>query len=83
MELPVIGTTVAGLPEVIRPPWGTVVEAGDVDALATAIESWRRLASDVRRDAGSAGRRWLHENHRQELATRHLIELIDRSAART
>jgi glycosyltransferase involved in cell wall biosynthesis len=81
MELPVVGTAVAGLPEVIRPPWGTIVEPGDAEALAEAIEAWRRLSVAARRDAGSAGRRWLHDNHRQELATRQLLELIDASSS--
>lgn len=82
MELPVVGTTVGGLPEVIRPPWGSVVPPGDADALADAIEHWRSLSADARRDAGREGRRWLHDNHRQELAARQLLELIDRTASR-
>ena len=28
MELPVVGTTVAGIPEVVQPPWGRVVAPG-------------------------------------------------------
>jgi glycosyltransferase involved in cell wall biosynthesis len=80
MELPVVGTTVGGLPEAIRPPWGSVVQPGDPDALADAIANWRSLPVAQRRDAGRVGRRWLHENHRQELAVRRLVELIDQSA---
>ena len=77
MELPVVGTTVGGLPEAIQPPWGSVVQPGDSDALAEAIMSWRAMSADARRDAGREGRRWLHENHRQELAVRRLLDLIN------
>jgi len=77
MELPVVGTAIAGLPEVIRQPWGSVVAPGDAQALAEAIERWRGLAADTRRNAGRQGRQWLHENHSQQLAARRLLELVD------
>jgi colanic acid/amylovoran biosynthesis glycosyltransferase len=82
MELPVVGTRVAGLPEVIRPPWGRVVEPGDARALAAAITDVRDSSPEDRRRAGEAGRRWLHDNHRRELATRALIRLIEGSVVR-
>jgi colanic acid/amylovoran biosynthesis glycosyltransferase len=81
MELPVIGTRVAGLPEVIRAPWGVVVEPGDAAELASAVDSLRRMSPEDRRRAGEAGRRWLHDNHRRELATRALIELMESATA--
>ena len=49
MELPVVGTTVAGLPEVILEPWGRLVAPGDAEALADAI------AGAARPSRGGAG----------------------------
>jgi glycosyltransferase involved in cell wall biosynthesis len=76
MELPVVGTTVAGLPEVIRAPWGSTVAPHSPRALARAIAEWRAIPGDARARAGRQGRRWLHDNHRQQLAARRLVELV-------
>jgi len=37
MEVPVVASDAAGLPEVVRAPWGRTVPAGDADALAVAL----------------------------------------------
>jgi glycosyltransferase involved in cell wall biosynthesis len=76
MELPVVGTTVAGLPEVILPPWGRLVAPGDADALADAIAAWRAAPAAERARAGRAGRAWLQAEHRQDQAVGRLIDLI-------
>jgi glycosyltransferase involved in cell wall biosynthesis len=76
MELPVVGTTVAGLPEVIRAPWGSTVAPRSPRALADAVARWRAMPADARATAGRHGRRWLHDHHRQELATRRLVDLV-------
>ena len=65
MELPVVGTGVAGIPEVARPPWGRVVAPGDAAALADAIAAWREAPYQERVEAGRAGRHWLERNHTQ------------------
>jgi colanic acid/amylovoran biosynthesis glycosyltransferase len=77
MELPVVATAVAGLPEVVLPPWGRVVGPGDPDALADAIAAWRAAPYDGRVAAGRAGREWLERNHTQERAVAGLLEQID------
>jgi glycosyltransferase involved in cell wall biosynthesis len=79
MELPVVGTAVAGLPEVIRPPWGRIVAPDDPDALGDAIADWRAAPAEGRAADGRQGREWLEANHRQDLAVRRLMELIEGS----
>jgi glycosyltransferase involved in cell wall biosynthesis len=82
MELPVVGTAVAGIPEVARPPWGSVVAPGDAGALADAIAARRTAPYDERVSAGRAGREWLEANHTQARAVDRLIELIAASGPR-
>jgi colanic acid/amylovoran biosynthesis glycosyltransferase len=82
MELPVVGTRVAGIPEVARPPWGRVVAPGDAGALADAIATWREAPYGQRVRAGRAGRDWLEQNHTQERAVDRLLELIEASEGR-
>ena len=58
MELPVVGTAVAGIPEVARPPWGRVVAPGDPDALADAIVAWQAAPTRIalrRAERGARG----------------------------
>jgi colanic acid/amylovoran biosynthesis glycosyltransferase len=56
MEVCVVGSDVAGLPEVVRAPWGTLVAPGDATALAAAIGEILQRPSDERAHAGAAGR---------------------------
>src|SRR5207244_68334 len=52
MELMVVGTDVAGLPEAIRPEWGRLVPPSDPEKLAGAIEALLALAPDRRAALG-------------------------------
>jgi colanic acid/amylovoran biosynthesis glycosyltransferase len=80
LELPVVGSDLAGLPEVIRPPWGTVVAPGNAGALADAIAAVRALPVDERRRMGRAAREWLLAGHTREQAVARLADLIRRAA---
>jgi glycosyltransferase involved in cell wall biosynthesis len=75
LEVPVVGSNLAGLPEVIRPPWGTLVPPGDASALAAAIAAVRALPPEERRRHGRAAREWLLADHTREHAARRLVEL--------
>jgi colanic acid/amylovoran biosynthesis glycosyltransferase len=79
MELPVVGATLAGIPEIVRPPWGTLVESGDPEGLADAIAAWRATPYTERVRAGKAGREWVEAHHTRERAVDQLLELIDAS----
>jgi glycosyltransferase involved in cell wall biosynthesis len=56
MEIPVISTEVSGIPELVRDGAGIVVEPGNVDALAMAIEKVIRLQAIERQELGKRGR---------------------------
>lgn len=57
MGLPVVGTDVMGIPEIVSPESGRLVTAGDVPALADALRWLRGLDAAARRGIGEAGRR--------------------------
>jgi colanic acid/amylovoran biosynthesis glycosyltransferase len=80
LELPVVGSDLAGLPEVIRPPWGTLVPAGDSAALGEAIAAVRALTLEERRNRGRAAREWLLAGHTREHAVRRLVDLMARAS---
>lgn len=67
MELPVVATDVAGLPEVVRPEWGRVVPSRDAGALAAAIEEILGLPLESRIAMGRRGREWVRR-HRDPAA---------------
>jgi glycosyltransferase involved in cell wall biosynthesis/GT2 family glycosyltransferase len=77
LGVPVAATEVAGLPEVVRPPWGRVVEPGDVAALAGAIDELLALGPEARAEAGAAGRAFVAEHHEAARQARRLLERID------
>jgi colanic acid/amylovoran biosynthesis glycosyltransferase len=79
LELPVVGSDLAGLPEVIRPPWGTLVPPGDSAALAEAIAALLDLPVEERRRRGRAGRAWLLAGHTREQSVRALVDLMVRA----
>ncbi|HEY3020072.1 MAG TPA: glycosyltransferase [Solirubrobacteraceae bacterium] len=56
MEVCVVASDVAGLPEIVRPPWGRLVPPADPGALAAAIEAMLARPPAERAAAGRAGR---------------------------
>lgn len=62
MELPVVATDVASLPEVVRPQWGRIVPSRDAPALAQAIEEVLALPVEERREMGGRARAWVAAN---------------------
>lgn len=78
MELPVVVSDVAGLPEVVRPEWGRVVPAGDAEALAGALGELLALAPGDRVAMGRAARAWvLAERDGGDWARRLVAMLAD------
>ncbi|MFL5912708.1 MAG: glycosyltransferase [Gaiellaceae bacterium] len=77
MELPVVASHVAGLPEVIRPEWGRLVPPGDPAALAAAIDELLSLPTDERAEMGRAGRRHVIETADPDREAERLAALIE------
>ncbi len=79
-ELPVVSTAVAGIPELVTPQNGILIQPGDRRALVDALRS---LVGDrARRSAlGAAGRRAVLEQHRAEPNARALRDLLFDGAA--
>lgn len=64
MGRPVISTFVGGVPELVRPGEnGWLVPAGDVDALARALDTALSLPEDRLAEIGAAGRAAAREGH--------------------
>jgi glycosyltransferase involved in cell wall biosynthesis len=59
MEVPVVTTDVAGLPELVRPQWGRMVAPDDPAALAAALAEVLTLPAEGRRRMGTAGREFV------------------------
>jgi glycosyltransferase involved in cell wall biosynthesis len=76
MELPVVASEVAGLPEVVRPEWGRLVPPGDPEALAAAIDELLALPPAEREEMGRAGRRHVVETADPAHAAAKLARLI-------
>jgi glycosyltransferase involved in cell wall biosynthesis len=66
----VVAADEVGLPEVVRPPWGTLVAPGDDEALAGAIAQALARPVEARAEAGRAGRAFVleHASLRRETA---------------
>jgi glycosyltransferase involved in cell wall biosynthesis len=60
-RVPVISTTVGGIPEVVANGTGLLVPPNDEDSLAMAMETLL-FDDDLRERIGSAGRKWVLEN---------------------
>lgn len=76
MELPIVAADLVGLPELVQPPWGRLVESGDPGALAEAIVETLSQPVDERREAGRLGRRYLLEHFDPHRETARLAGLI-------
>jgi colanic acid/amylovoran biosynthesis glycosyltransferase len=77
MELPVVASDVAGLPEVVRPEWGRLVPPGDPAALAAAIDELLDLPALVRAEMGRAGRAFVIETADPGREAARLLALIN------
>lgn len=61
MELPVVGSDLVGLPEMIKPSWGRLVPAANPGAIADAIRELLTLSLEQRAAMGAAGRAFVLE----------------------
>jgi colanic acid/amylovoran biosynthesis glycosyltransferase len=77
MEVPVVTTDAVGLPEVVRPEWGTMVPPRDAAALARALSETLALPPDERAAMGAAGRRHVSEHCDLRRETAKLAARID------
>lgn len=62
MEVAVVVSDAAGLPEAVRPEFGSVVPAGDPDALAAALAAELDRPPAERAERGAAGRAFVCEH---------------------
>ena len=76
MELPVVASELAGLPEVVRPDWGRLVPPGDPAALAAAIDEILALPVERRAAMGRAGRRHVIDTADPDREAAKLARLI-------
>ena len=75
--LPVVGTAVGGIPEVIEHGvTGTVVPASDPQAMATALATYV-LAPDLARQQGIAGRERVHRHYSMAAMVAGYMSLYD------
>jgi glycosyltransferase involved in cell wall biosynthesis/GT2 family glycosyltransferase len=80
MEVPVVASEIAGLPEAVKPGWGRLAPPGDPAALAEAIAELLALSASERAEMGKAGRAFVVEHCDQRDATARLAELIKAAA---
>lgn len=73
---PVIGTLIAGLPELVTPETGWLVPAGDAGALAGAMAALAATGPDRLAEMGRAARRRALERHDIDRAAARLAALI-------
>ena len=76
MEVPVIASDLVGLPEVVKPAWGRLVEPGDSRGLAEALREFFALPPDERAEMGRAGRAFVQEDRDARCETERLSELL-------
>lgn len=77
LRRPVISTYVAGIPELVRPgEHGWLVPAGDLDALARAMEECLNAPLDALAHMGEAARATILERHDVDTAAEMLMKLI-------
>jgi len=76
MEVPVVGTNVAGLPEIVRPPFGWLVPPGDPSCLAVGLAEVLSLSASERARLGAAGRAYVTEHAALRTETAKLRSLF-------
>lgn len=83
LRRPVVSTLVAGIPELVRPGEnGWLVPAGDVDALAAALEDCLRSSGDTLARLGEAARQRVLERHDIDTEAAKLAALFGQPALR-
>ncbi len=73
---PVISTRLSGIPELVRDGAGRLVEPGDVEALAMAMEALARASSEERQAMGRGGRRIVEEAFQVDRQAERLAPLF-------
>ena len=76
MEIPVVATREVGLPEVVKPGWGSLAEPKDAPGLAEALEQMLGRPAEERARMGSAGREFVLEECNIVHETDKLVWLI-------
>jgi glycosyltransferase involved in cell wall biosynthesis len=76
MEMPVVASDVAGIPEMVRPEWGVLVPPGEPDALARALADVLARPPEQRAEMGRAGRAFVVEHCDVHRGAARLTELV-------
>jgi glycosyltransferase involved in cell wall biosynthesis/GT2 family glycosyltransferase len=79
LEVPVVASDLAGLPEVVRPEWGRIVPPADADMLAAAITEVLNLNVERRAKMGRAGRAFILEHRGVDGEAARLAALVRRA----
>ena len=79
MKVPVISTSVAGIPEIIPDACGFVIPEKDTFSLAEAIKKVAKMSDSERKAMGEAGRKFVETNCNIHLQADKLVELFERS----
>lgn len=75
---PVIGSRIAGIPELVREQeTGVLYPAGDVEALAAALEEFARLPDARLAEWGRAGRLWVEQDFNAATYRDRLVALYE------
>jgi colanic acid/amylovoran biosynthesis glycosyltransferase len=77
MGLPVIGTRFMGIKEMISAETGLLVEAGDVEGLARAMQRMTSLTPEERRTMGTAGRHRVESDFTLQSQAQHLSAFVE------
>ena len=73
---PVIGSQIAGIPELVRQDeTGLLYATGDSDALAAALDRFAALSDSRLAVMGAAGRRWAEVNFSVAIYRQRLLDL--------
>ena len=73
---PVIGSNIAGIPELIREDeTGALFPAGNADALAATLEKFAGLPDSRLAEMGQAGRRWVEQDFNPTIYRDRILEL--------
>jgi glycosyltransferase involved in cell wall biosynthesis len=80
---PVIGSRIAGIPELVRErETGVLYPTGDVEALAAALREFAALPAARLADWGKAGRRWVEEDFNAATYRNRLVALYEQLTGR-
>ena len=75
---PVIGSRIAGIPELVREnETGALFPAGDADALAAVLDRFATLPDDRLAAMGAAGRQWVERDFSASVYRGRLLDLYD------